>query len=138
MGPNAAIGAGFILLGCLTAQSEQIMDILGVRGVDGKDKAALGKEGEDNHDDDDHKDGAFPQSVLDEIEPTKRLELESAVPLSPFDDVSMPIDTIQNTPIAATLGEGIKSLKRVNGNQMPSSGARTVWAASSMGREKVE
>lgn len=30
MGPNAAVGAGFILLACLTAQSEQILGLLGM------------------------------------------------------------------------------------------------------------
>lgn len=31
MGPNAALGAGFILLACLTAQSEHILELVGLR-----------------------------------------------------------------------------------------------------------
>lgn len=46
MGPNAALGAGFILLACFTAQSEQIMGLLGwgrkqVESSDGINGAVL-------------------------------------------------------------------------------------------------
>lgn len=38
MGPNGAIGAVFILLACLTAQSESILDLMETRSSYGDDK----------------------------------------------------------------------------------------------------
>lgn len=78
MGPNALIGAGVILLACLVAQSEQIVELLGMgakeseqlldqaqsdnfSGVDvDESPSVIGEEMEMDN---------FPSSVFDEIEP---------------------------------------------------------------------
>lgn len=45
MGKNAAIGAACILLACITAQSEQIMELLGVGKTPGEEEESVGEDG---------------------------------------------------------------------------------------------
>lgn len=73
MGPNALVGAGTILLACLVAQSEQIVELLGMGAK--KDNQLLDQSQSDT-DDGVHETpsvagerDSFPFSVLDEMEP---------------------------------------------------------------------
>lgn len=92
MGPNALVGAGVILLACLVAQSEQIVELLG-RGPKGDDDllelsksytedgvdettSIVGERAEDE----------FPLSVLDEMEPA----LEESFDMSTVQEYTLP------------------------------------------------
>ena len=92
MGPNALVGAGVILLACLVAQSEQIVELLG-RGPKGDDDllelsksytedgvdetiSIVGERAEDE----------FPLSVLDEMEPA----LEGSLDMSTVQEYTLP------------------------------------------------
>lgn len=77
MGPNGAIGASFILLACLAAQSESVLDLIETGSSYGDDKRKNNEILEENivtqgglvEGDDDSPGGeTVPLSVLDELE----------------------------------------------------------------------
>lgn len=73
MGPNALAGAGVILLACLVAQSEQIVELLGMRAKGDDERLDLTQS--DTDDDVDETPSVvgemdeFPLSVFDEMDP---------------------------------------------------------------------
>ncbi len=89
MGPNALVGAGVILLACLVAQSEQIMQLLG------KDGSELDEDGPlDLSDTGDGIDGT-PMNAFVEKED---------LPLSVFDEM-IEMDPAVESPIEMSMAE---------------------------------
>lgn len=90
MGPNALVGAGVILLACLVAQSEQIMELLGVGAKE--DGQLLDQSQSDTDDDVDATSPVvgerenFPFSVFDEMEPA----MEESFDLSEVQEYTLP------------------------------------------------
>lgn len=127
MGPNAAVGAACILLACLTAQSEQIMDLLGMRGpnkqVSPETHTGEGRDDEQPRLESDDRD-AFPLSVLDEVEPESDLELDSSYTVSLLDEYAVPVTMRAD---GTALGASEPSL---SGNEHDEPGRRLACFAS--------
>lgn len=107
MGPNALIGAGVILLACLVAQSEQIVQLLGKDGSDLDEDEPLDLSGADDVIDDTQTLVAagsaavgereeLPLSVFDEIDPA----VESPVEVSMLEEYTMPVGVyVEGSPL---------------------------------------
>lgn len=81
MGPNALVGAGVILLACLVAQSEQIMQLLGKDGSEMDEDEPLGLSDTDDDIDDTPMTAVvereeLPLPVFDEIDPVVESPIE--------------------------------------------------------------
>lgn len=131
MGPNALVGAAFILLACLTAQSEQVMELLGMGGAKDPDPLmtqSLGTDGgeaETSQAAGSRKEEPFPLSMLDEVEPTateSELELSFDVSLLKEFDV----------PVGMSMGGSALDGREVSrgANKKEESAVRMGWLAS--------
>lgn len=118
MGPNAVVGAGVILLACLVAQSEQIVELLGMGRED--DDQLLDLPQSDTDDDVDETPSVvgerdnFPLSVFDEMEPA----LEEPCDVSTVQEYTLP---------AGVCVEGLRFEER-EANQVPA--VRVGWFGS--------
>lgn len=95
MGPNALIGAAFIFMACLAAQSEQILAMVGKGGgkdTDSSQMMQLEGEAELSHagSGEDRTEDAFPLSMLDEMEPGAESELELSFDMSLLKEFNVP------------------------------------------------
>lgn len=97
MGPNALVGAAFILLACLTAQSEQIMELLGMGGAKDADPLMMQSQGTDGEEAETSQAGSgteepFSLSMLDEVEPAAiESELELSFDVSLLKEFDVPV-----------------------------------------------
>ena len=130
MGPNALVGAAFILLACATAQSEQIMELLGMGGAKDTDPLIMQSEGTDGEGAETNQAGSgkeepFPLLMLDEVEPAA---IESELELS-F-DVSLLKEF--DVPVGMTMGrsapDGREASRGINKSEEPA--VRMGWLAS--------
>lgn len=100
MGPNALVGAGVILLACLVAQSEQIVQLLGKDGSESEEDEPLDISDTDDGVDDtpmtvvDRED--LPLSVLDEIDAA----VESPIEVSMAEEYTVPMGIyVEGSPL---------------------------------------
>lgn len=96
MGPNALVGAAFILLACLTAQSEKIMELLGMGSAKDTDPLMMQSQGTDGEEAETSQAGSgkepFPLSMLDEVEPAAaEMELELSFDMSLLKEFDVPV-----------------------------------------------
>lgn len=119
MGPNALVGAGVILLACLVAQSEQIIELLGVGREDGHQRLDRSQSESDADDDvvDDSAVGerdSFPLSVLDEMEPAV--------------EESFDVSTVQEYVLPPGVYAEVPSMQERGVNELPA--VRIGWFGS--------
>lgn len=92
MGPNALVGAGVILLACLVAQSEQILELLGKGAKEDEQLLELSQSDSDDGADEtpsivgERDEDELPLSVLDEMEPA----LEESFEVSTVQEYTLP------------------------------------------------
>lgn len=126
MGPNALVGAGVILLACLVAQSEQIMQLVGRGGGKGNNEPLM-------RSDSDGGVGEAPQhetesedldslSVFDEVDPALGSELESLLGVPTVQEYTLPAGVyVDGSPFAEREGD-------LHSNDVP--GVRVGWFGS--------
>lgn len=129
MGPNALVGAAFILLACATAQSEQIMELLGMRSAKDTDPLIMQSEGTDGEEAETSQAGKeepFPLLMLDEVEPSAiESELELSFDVSLLKEFDVPVGmTIEGSAL-----DGREANRGINQSEEPA--VRMGWLASS-------
>lgn len=129
MGSNALVGAGVILLACLVAQSEQIVQLVGRGGGKGNKEPLVESEA-DRGVDDSHTETESEDldnlSVFDEVDPALESELDSLLGVPTVQEYTLPAGVyVDGSPFAEREG-GLHS------NDVPA--VRVGWFGS-MGAE---
>lgn len=132
MGPNALVGAAFILMACLTAQSEQVLALVGMGGGEDTDSSQMmledGGEAElsQTGSEIDRTEDAFPLSMLDEVEPRTESEHELSFDVSLLKEFDVPVGGM-NMGGSALQGREAASLGT---SKQEDSAVRIGWLAS--------
>lgn len=131
MGPNALVGAAFILLACLTAQSEQIMELLGMGGTKDADPLMMQSQGTDGGEEAETSQAGsgteepFALSMLDEAEPAAmESELELSFDVSLLKEFDVPV----GMSMGGSALDGREASRSINKKEEPA--VRMGWLAS--------